>query len=149
MKRLFSRPTRALLASMFAVLSIAARASEADDVAQAVERMRMAMLASDGPALRGLIEDSLSYRHSTGLIEDRQAFPTTLNGTNATFKSLKESNQTVKVAGDVAWVRNNFDAAYTFNGKALAAHLGVLQVRKKHPDGWRLLARQAHALPQS
>ena len=59
------------------------------------------------------------------------------------------TNQTVQINGDNAWVRHVFDSVNNLpDGKTSTAHIGVLQVWKKHPDGWRLFARQAYLLPK-
>jgi len=137
----------ALLAGGIASGAWAADA-DAKTVADAVEKMRAAMLASDGKTLRKLVEHDLSYGHSSGKIQNEDEFIKDLDGTNA-FKSLVLSNQTVKIAGDNAIVRHVFDGENNLpEGKTSTSHIGVLQVWRKHPDGWRLLARQAFTLPK-
>lgn len=122
--------------------------SDAERVAHAVERLRVAMLDSNGAALRTLVEDDLTYGHSSGQLQDRAAFLKTLDGTHA-FQSIALSGQTVTVSGDSAWVRHTFDSVNNLpDGKTSTAHIGVLQVWKRHPDGWRLFARQAYLLPK-
>lgn len=122
--------------------------SDAERIADAVERLRVAMIDSNGAALRTLIEDDLTYGHSSGLLQDRAAFLKTLDGTHA-FQSIALSGQTVTVNGDSAWVRHTFDSVNNLpDGKTSTAHIGVLQGWKRHPDGWRLFARQAYLLPK-
>ncbi|WP_186262163.1 nuclear transport factor 2 family protein [Burkholderia gladioli] len=117
-------------------------------VAKAVEQLRVAMVAGDEATLKKLTEPELSYGHSSAHIEDRAEFLKDLVGTGA-FKSVTLSNQTVKVVGDNAIVRHVFDSENNQpDGKLTTSHIGVLQVWKHHPDGWRLLARQAVPLPQ-
>ncbi|MCT7309026.1 nuclear transport factor 2 family protein [Ralstonia sp. 22086] len=138
----------AMTAALAAGSAFAHATTDADTVAQAVERMRVAMVASDGATLTGLIENDLTYGHSSGKLEDRAAFLKTLDGTNS-FKSIALTNQTVQINGDNAWVRHVFDSVNNLpDGKTSTAHIGVLQVWKKHPDGWRLFARQAYLLPK-
>ncbi len=137
-----------MTAALVASSAFAHAATDADAVAQAVERMRVAMVASDGATLKTLIENDLTYGHSSGKLEDHAAFLKTLDGTNS-FKSIALTNQTVKVDGDHAWVRHVFDSVNNLpDGKTSTAHIGVLQVWKKHPGGWRLFARQAYLLPK-
>jgi len=123
--------------------------AECDNVARAVERMRMAMLASDAATLRTLVDGKLTYGHSSGSLQDHDDFIESLDGTNS-FKSLILSKQTVEIVGDNAIVRHVFDSENNLpDGKTSTAHIGVLQVWRKHPDSWRLLARQAFALPRT
>jgi ketosteroid isomerase-like protein len=117
-------------------------------VASAVETMRAAMVASDGKALDKLVEKELTYGHSSGKLQDRAAFIKDLDGTNS-FKSVDLSKQSIDVVGDNAVVRHTFDSVNNLpDGKTTNSHIGVLQVWKKHPQGWRLLARQAYLLPK-
>lgn len=117
-------------------------------VASAVETLRAAMVASDGKTLDTLIEKELTYGHSAGTVQDHDVFLKSLDGTNS-FASVKLSNQTIKVVGDNAWVRHTFDSVNNVaDGKTTTSHIGVLQVWKKHPQGWRLFARQAFLLPK-
>lgn len=143
---LFKRSIAAI--TLATAIHFAYAGTEADQVAQAVEQLRVAMVDSDGNALRTLIENDLTYGHSSGKIEDRTAFLNALDGTHA-FRSITLSDQTVTVNGDNAWVRHTFDAVNNLpTGGTSTAHIGVLQVWKRHPDGWRLFARQAFTLPK-
>lgn len=126
----------------------AALADDAADVGAAVEKLRAAMLGSDGATLQTLVSPDLSYGHSSGKIEDHDAFIKALDGTNS-FKSLELSDQTVKIVGDDAIVRHTFDAVNNLaEGKTSNSHIGVLQVWTKDDDAWKLLARQAFVLPK-
>lgn len=137
-----------MTAALIAGSTLAHAAADTDAVAQTVERLRVAMVASDGATLKTLIENDLTYGHSSGKLEDSSAFLKALDGTNS-FQSIALSNQTVQVNGDNAWVRHIFDSINNLpDGKTSTAHIGVLQVWKKHPDGWRLFARQAYLLPK-
>ncbi|GLU34170.1 nuclear transport factor 2 family protein [Trinickia caryophylli] len=148
----FRRTLCSLAGVTLIVASGAVRATAPDEngaaVASAVEAMRSAMLASDGAALAKLVEDDLTYGHSSGRIQDKAAFLKELDGTHA-FRSLTLSNQTVRVVGDDAIVRHVFDSENNQpDGKVTTSHIGVLQVWKHRPEGWRLLARQAYLLPK-
>jgi hypothetical protein len=122
--------------------------SETETVAAAVEKMRVAMLAGDGAALKMLVMAQLTHGHSDGRLQDRDDFIKSLDGANA-FKSLVLSKQTISLVGDNAIVRHIFDSENNLpEGKTSTAHISVLQVWKKQDGEWRLLARQAVALPR-
>jgi ketosteroid isomerase-like protein len=132
--------------SMTDAESSCAAASDIASVADAIERLRAAMLAGDGATLKTLVADDLTYGHSSGLLEDRKAFLTNLDGTSS-FESLVLSNQTITIVGDNAIVRHIFDSENNLpDGRTSRAHVGVLQVWNKQATGWRLLARQAFSL---
>ena len=115
-------------------------------VEQAVEALRVAMVAGDQKALEAMVEDHLTYGHSHGMLQDKAAFVKFLVGPKAEgkFNWIKLTGQTVDVVGDTALVRHVFDAEnLPPDGSKTSAHILVLQVWKKEPEGWKLLARQA------
>ncbi|PWC56154.1 nuclear transport factor 2 family protein [Azospirillum sp. TSO22-1] len=117
------------------------------DVTKAVEALRVAMLAGDGPALKALTMEPLTYGHSNGRLEDKAAFVASLEGKNA-FKTLDLSDHAIQVVGDTAIARHTFDAVNNLpDGKTSTAHIKVLQVWKKDGGAWKLLARQSAPLP--
>ncbi|HMS69576.1 MAG TPA: TIM barrel protein [Saprospiraceae bacterium] len=71
-----------------------------------VEALRRAMVNGDSLALRSLTSERLTYGHSSGKIEDRESFVTSLVTKTSDFESIILSDQEVSVEGDVAWVRH-------------------------------------------
>lgn len=119
---------------------------EAAKVAGAAEALRVAMVAGNEKEMNALTDDHLTYGHSRGALQDKGAFIKALVGPKAPgkFNWIKISNQTVEVAGNVAWVRHTFDGENQLpDGKVTTAHIHVLQVWKKDKGKWRLFARQA------
>ena len=56
---------------------------------------------------------------------------------------MELTEQTIKITGDIAVVRNKLDGKTADGGKPGEAHLYVLMVWQKTKSGWSLLARQA------
>jgi hypothetical protein len=110
---------------------------------QAVEDLRKAMVDPTKGALDKLTMNDLSYGHSSGLIQDREAFEEALLSGASDFVSIDLSDQTYKVVGNTAWVRHTLSAVTNDGGKTGEAHLKVLLVWMKYKGQWRLLARQA------
>ena len=98
-----------LIACLFTGTSFAQSADE-KKVAEMVETLRKAMLASDTNQLKSLVSDEVSYGHSNGLVEDKAAFVDEYVTGKSIFVTLDFSEQTIKVMGDVAVVRNHFIA---------------------------------------
>lgn len=120
--------------------------SNETDVASAVEALRAATVAGDGPTLRRLFAEEVSFGHSNGKVDRKADLLETLDGKVA-FRSIAQSNQTVEVAGDHAVVRHVFDGErYRPDGSVAAAHLTVLQVWVREAGEWHLLARHASPL---
>jgi ketosteroid isomerase-like protein len=62
-------------------------------------------------------------------------------------EEIKLSNTTDRVFGDTALVKAIVDFRNSLAGAVSTAHLDVLHVWLKGPQGWQLVARQAIRLP--
>ena len=120
-----------------------AQGGDAAAVAAAVEALTKAMLAGDRAGLMAVTHERLSYGHSAGRIENRQQFIDPLANKTSVFRSMNVSDQTIDVVGDDAIVRHVLRGESESNGRVNPVNIGILQVWKKQPDGWKLLARQA------
>ena len=114
-----------------------------EKIAAAVDRLNAALVKRDSAALVSLTADGLSYGHSSGKVEDRQAFIQAVVNGPFTFQSINTSDQTITRAKRAAVVRHTFIAKATNNGAPADVKLGVLQVWQKQGRTWKLLARQA------
>ena len=137
----------ALALSPLAALPTQAQGSDAAAVAAAVEALTKAMLAGDRAGLMAVTHERLSYGHSAGRIENRQQFIDPLANKTSIFRSMTVSDQTIDVVGDDAIVRHVLRGESESNGRVNPVNIGILQVWKKQPDGWKLLARQAFTRP--
>ncbi len=124
-----------------------AQGGDAAAVAAAVEALTKAMLAGDRAGLMAVTHERLSYGHSAGRIENRQQFIDPLANKTSVFRSMNVSDQTIDVVGDDAIVRPVLRGDSETNGRVNPVNIGILQVWKKQPDGWKLLARQAFTRP--
>ena len=124
-----------------------AQGSDAAAVAAAVDALTKAMLAGDRAGLMAVTHERLSYGHSAGRIENRQQFIDPLVNKTSIFRSLNVSDQTIDVVGDDAIVRHVLRGESESNGRVNPVNIGILQMWKRQPDGWKLLARQAFVRP--
>jgi len=108
-----------------------------------VEALRRAMVNGDSLALRSLTSERLTYGHSSGKIEDRESFVTSLVTKTSDFESITLSDQEVSVEGDVAWVRHILKGTTIETGKPSPVNLKILLIWTKEGGIWKLLARQA------
>jgi hypothetical protein len=137
----------AVVTLIFILIGSPLRAQNAEkEVGDAVELLKKGMLDGD----RGILERStsadLSYGHSSGKIEDKVSFVEALASGKSDFVTLHLSEQTIKVKGNVAYVRHKLSGETKDGGKAGTANIGVLLVWVKEDGGWKLLARQAFKL---
>jgi ketosteroid isomerase-like protein len=120
-----------------------AQPGEEAAVAQAVERLRAAMLAADRGQLDALTAPQLSYGHSSGTVEDKARFIDVIAGKRTVYKAITQSDQSISMAGDNAIVRHVLATETESEGRPGSARVGVLQVWQTQGGQWRLLARQA------
>ncbi|MFN9096693.1 MAG: nuclear transport factor 2 family protein [Alphaproteobacteria bacterium] len=137
----------ALVAGQTITSAAHAQGSDAAAVAAAVEALTKAMLAGDRAGLMAVTHERLSYGHSAGRIENRQQFIDPLVNKTSVFRSITVSDQTIDVVGDDAIVRHVLRGESESGGRVNPVNIGILQVWKKQPDGWKLLARQAFTRP--
>ena len=126
-----------------------ARADAADEAAvkAAVEEMKVAYLKQDKAKLEAMTLPQLTYSHSDARIEDREKFISGVMGRKATVKSLEYPDMTVQISGNTAIVRHLWVSQTELDGKVTDTKIGVMQVWQKQNDGWKLLARSSHKLP--
>ena len=124
-----------------------ADSSETELLNKKIEQLRIAMIDGDAKALRELSSPLLSYGHSSGNIEDQQAFIEKIASGKSDFVTMELADQTISISGDVALVRHNLNADIKDGGVPNTIHLGVLLVWQKSMGQWKLLARQAFKYP--
>lgn len=125
------------------LLSPAVMADDVSDVEAAAERLRVVMIDPDKAQLEALTVSDLSYGHSSGKVDNQEAFVGNLMSGASNFITLNLADQTVKVVGDTAILRHTMTAETHGKGKDPAnVHLKALQVWKKQGSDWKLLARQ-------
>lgn len=122
---------------------IMAQSKEEKAVAAAVETLRKAMIDGDQKALEAIAADQLSYGHSSGNVEDKKTFVSTLTSGKSDFVTINLTDQTITVSGETAIVRHKLDATTNDNGKPGTVSLSILTVWQKQKGKWVMLARQA------
>lgn len=112
-------------------------------VANAVERLRKAMVDGDKTGLESIAMDQLSYGHSGGHVEGKAEFVDKIVSGKSDFVSIDLTEQTISISGSTAIVRHKLSAKTNDNGKPGEVHLLVLLVFQKSHGQWKMLARQA------
>lgn len=127
-------------------ISLYAQSENEKAVAQSVEHLKSAMINSDKEQLYKLTSKDLSYGHSSGNIENQEAYITSLVSGKSDFKNMNLTDQTIKVIDNIALVRHKLAADVVDSGKPGNVNLGVLLVWINQEGEWKLLARQAYKL---
>lgn len=133
-----------LVVLTFYSLSLAAQKKDEQAVADAVKRLNQAMIDGNYIALDQLTSKDLSYGHSSGLVETKDAYITAIVDGVSGFSSIELSEQSIDVVDNVAIVRHKFYAGTDNKDQPPGTlSLSVLQIWQKHKGKWLLLARQA------
>ena len=146
MKKVLLAAVTLLIALFTTAQPALAQSGEEAAVAQAVESLRAAMFARDVKQFEALISENVSYGHSAGRIEDKKLFIKNALANKSMMKSLTFTDQTVKVTGSHAVVRNTYNGVSELDGKTNTTKIGVLLVWSKEAGDWKLYARQAYRL---
>ncbi|MCB0777240.1 MAG: nuclear transport factor 2 family protein [Chitinophagaceae bacterium] len=112
-------------------------------VADAVEKLRVAMIDANKAELESLVAEQLSYGHSGGHIDDKKEFVEKIVSGKSDFVTLDLTEQTISVSKKTAIVRHILSAKTNDGGRPGEVHLRILLIWQKQKGGWKLLARQA------
>ncbi len=120
-----------------------AQSKQQTAVANAVEKLRLAMISGNEAELRAVTSENLSYGHSGGLIENQEQFLEKFKTGASDFVTIELKNQTISTSKKVAIVRHELHGTNNDNNKPGEVHLRILLVFEKSGKEWKLLARQA------
>ena len=101
------------------------------------------MVNADKTALEDISADNLSYGHSNGNVETKEAFVENIASGRSDFTTIDISEQTISITQNTAVVRHLFNATTNDGGKPGTVKIKVLLVWQKENERWKLLARQA------
>lgn len=120
-----------------------AQSKKENQVVEANEQLRKAMVDADKAQLEKLVSEKLSYGHSGGHIDDKKEFVEKITSGKSDFVTIDLTEQTVSVSCKTAIVRHILTAKTNDGGKPGEVHLRVMLVWQKMAGKWKLLARQA------
>ncbi len=132
-----------ILTCCFTAAKVKAQTTDEKKVGEAVESLRVAMVKADTVQLKNITDDGLSYGHSSGKIQNKTEFVSSIATGASVFVTLDFTEQTIKVIGNTAIVRHILTAKTNDSGKPGAVHLGILLIFEKEHGNWKLIARQA------
>ena len=116
------------------------------DVLAAMDAWKQATMKKDGPALDKLLHPDLTYSHSSGMTQTKAEVIKAATTGKATTEGIDFSDMTVRVYGKTAPVKSVVDLHNNTDGKTTVAHLSILFVWVKGPQGWQMVGRQATKL---
>ena len=110
---------------------------------KALDQLRIAMIDADVKTLDKIIDDSLSYGHSGGLVEGKKNFIEKLQSGKSDFVTMNITDQQITIIKNTAIVRHLLEAETNDSGKPGTVKLKLMQVWTRTKGHWKLLARQA------
>ena len=113
------------------------------NVEEAVNKLTKLMITPDSLALDKLVLNDLSYGHSSGKVETKQDFMTSLLSGSSDFVDINLTDQKIIVQNKTALVRHTLNAKTNDKNVPGAVKLHVLLIWSKERSGWKLLGRQA------
>nr|WP_294895938.1 nuclear transport factor 2 family protein [uncultured Pedobacter sp.] len=117
------------------------------EVENAVTYLINALISGRQADLEYIANDSLSYGHSSGKIQNKKEFVQALVTNQSDFVTIDITKQSILIDGNTAIVRHNLYAKTNDNGNPGEVYLGIMLVFTKQPNGeWKLLARQAYKI---
>ncbi|MEO5602558.1 MAG: nuclear transport factor 2 family protein [Cyclobacteriaceae bacterium] len=132
------------LCLLLQTIMISAQNTDEQTIATCVEKLNQAMIDGNQIMLDELASEKLSYGHSSGLIENKETFVTSIVNGKFGFSSIDLTEQTIITSKDIAIVRHKFLAATDDKGKDPGtAKLSVMQVWQQEKGKWVLIGRQA------
>lgn len=120
-----------------------AQSKQETAVANAVEKLRLAMISGNEAELKAVSGEKLSYGHSGGLVENQLQFIEKFKTGASDFVTIELKNQTITISGNTAIVRHELHATTNDNNKPGEVHLRIMLVFQKQAKEWKLLGRQA------
>lgn len=117
------------------------------EVENAVTYLVNALISGRQADLEYIANDSLSYGHSSGKIQNKAEFVQALVTNQSDFVTIDITKQSILIDGNTAIVRHNLYAKTNDNGNPSEVYLGIMLVFTKQANGeWKLLARQAYKI---
>jgi len=113
-------------------------------IAQAVEDYRQGMLTANKAQLEALCMDEVSFGHTSGLLQTKAEFITSVTDGKTVWKSLSFEKPVNRIVGDCAISHFIFVGENENGGKTNALKFDVVLVWHKQGGQWRTLVRQGY-----
>ena len=111
------------------------------------DRRYAAMTSGDLGSLEELLHDQLLYTHSSGMMDTKASWLLAMKSGKTRYKSVRCSDQQVRILGDVALVTGKGHIEAEINGQPRTLRLMFLNAWAKTPQGWKFVAWQSTPQP--
>ena len=118
-----------------------------DEIIKLENRRIEAMTRQDVQALEGILADDLSYTHSTGRLESKSEFISSLTSGRTKYQSIERDDVKVRQYGDAAVVTGSAKFHVNANGQDIKFQVRFTDVYAKRDGAWQMVAWQSTKLP--
>src|SRR5262245_59920710 len=134
------------------LLAFAQEKNASNGVEQAVLKLEQqwedALLKSDFAALEKLYDDSMTYTHSSGGVDNKATYIGNIKSGASKYQTMKRDDIKVRVYVDTALVTCHWEVHVLSRGNKIDTDARYLHVYVKQRDGWKMVAHQATKIAQ-
>jgi ketosteroid isomerase-like protein len=132
-------------------------AAEVDKVHLEIQRLEdlryQAMISADIKVLDGLLDDQMTYSHSSGVVDDKASYLKGISERVWDYRSVARSGFTdlrpsITIAGNTALVFAKLDIESVNSGIEAKFTTRTLAVWIRREQGWRFLALHSGGVPK-
>ena len=118
------------------------------EVLETQTRRFQAMMDVDLEALDTILSGELTYTHTSGHMETKGEFLSSLRSQSITYESIKPTDINIHISDSTAVVTGISAMRIIFRESPLAFSIRFIEVYQKNDGNWQLVAWQATRLPR-
>jgi hypothetical protein len=123
--------------------------TEAEDLVRTLEARRIgSMLLHDLEALAEVLDDRLTYVHSSGVVDNRRAYLHIVETRNLVYHSAEITDTSLLIADGLIVQQGHFRAEIDRYGEPKSLSNFFTDVWVRRDDRWKLILWQSTALPK-
>jgi ketosteroid isomerase-like protein len=107
-----------------------------------------ALINSDVAALEKIYDDSLTYTHSSGAVDNKSVYVGNIKSGVTKYQSMKRDDIKVSVYGNAALVTCHWEVHVLNRGNKIDTNARYIHVYVKQKDGWKMVAHQSTRIAQ-
>ena len=120
-----------------------------EDVNRLEDARHRALIEGDDAALEALLDDSLIYTHSNGLVDTKAGFLDGFRNRTYSYQSIERDAVQSRLHGTTVYMAGEARMCIVSNGATTNLRLRYSDVWISTPDGWKFALWHSSAVPVS